>query len=256
MRNLPAKRDENGIPLWRKRKNPRIPKEDVIADLHRVKKLLGHAPSCGDMQKHGNIGTATCQRWFGTWENVKRQVGWVPQWELFEPKDILPNDGHWLAGIIDGEGCFTMRHPVAKHSAWDPLFTISLRSDDEFMIDEIVRILGITNVHKHTDRQQSKIAKGLTANPAIKLTIYDVHTLSAQLIAPLKIFPLRSKKKVELPVFELAVNTIIAKRESGRSNLRYNVGEKDILSRCYHSLKSLKKFKADHVAILHDLNLA
>jgi hypothetical protein len=255
MRNIPAKRDAEGTPLWQKRKKVLIPVEDVIADLHRVTKLLGHPPSCGDMQKHGNVSATTCQRFFGTWENVKRQTGWVPQWELFKPEDINPADGHWLAGIIDGEGCFTMRHPVKQHSAWDPLFTISLRSDDEFMIDEIIRILGITNVHKHMDFQQSKLAKGLTANPAVKLTIYDVHTLLAQLIAPLKIFPLRSKKKTELLVFELAVNVIVAKREAGRLNLQYTTDEIDILSRCYHSLKALKQFKADYATILQDLNL-
>lgn len=238
-----------------KPKTARISTEAVLLDVRRVAKLLRHAPSFEDMRAHGLISPSTCRRRLGSWEEVKRACGWVPQWELFKPKDIAPDDGHWLAGLIDGEGCFTMRRPQPSHSAWDPLFTISLRSDDEFMIDEIVRILGITNVHKHLDLQQAKITKGLTANPAVKLTIYDVHTLQAQLIAALQIYPLRSKKKFELPVFELAVKVLIDKREHGRGNLRYTDQEVSTLSRCYHSLKSLKAFNADYATILQDLDL-
>lgn len=255
MRNTPARRDSSGKPLWRKRKNALIPIEDVMADLSRVTGFIGHAPSYEEMRKYGKVSATTCQRYFGTWENVKRQVGWVPAWESFEPYAIAPNDGHWLAGLIDGEGCFTMRHPVKKHTAWDPIFTISVRDDDSFMIDELIRVLGIENVHIHIDYRKAERRKGQNANPAVKLTIYDVHTLFYHLIATLKIYPLRSKKKNEIKVFELAVLVLLRKREEGRLNLRYKPDETESLKRCYYSLKELKQYNADYESILARFDL-
>lgn len=240
---------------WRNTRAPRITAEEVKIDLLRVTELLGHAPSYEEMRRYGNVSPTTCQRRFGNWEAVKRQVGWIPTWESFKPKEIEPTDGQWLAGLIDGEGCFTMRRPVVGHSAWDPVFTISIRDDDSFMIDELVRILGIENTHLHTDNRKACIAKGIKANPAIKLTIYDIHTLHYQLIPALDIYPLRSKKKNEIKIFELAVATLIQKKEDGRYNLRYNDDEKAFLAKCYHALKALKQYKADYKTILQSFDL-
>ena len=155
----------------------RYSEQDLMAELSRVTDLLGKPPSYDEMKTYGKISPKPFQTRFGTWEQVKRLTGWSPRWEAFRPTSIAPVDGYWLAGLIDGEGCFTMRHPVKKHTAWDPIFTISFRDDDIFMINEIIRILGIDHIKVHTDQNRAKRERGLTAYPAKKLTIYDIPTL-------------------------------------------------------------------------------
>lgn len=231
-------------------------RQDLEDEFRRLNDLLGRPPSYEDVRNQGLISPKPFQTRFGTWENAKRELlGWIPAWELFEPKKIASVDGQWLAGLIDGEGCFTMRHPVTKHPAWDPLFTMSVRDDDEFMIDEVVRILGIKDTRVHFDYRKMERRTGKKGNPAVKITIYDIQSLHYHLIQTLKLYPLRSKKKNELKVFDLVVQTLLDKIESGRKPLRYNDYEKHILERCYYSLKALKQYKADYVTILQDLDL-
>lgn len=230
--------------------------KDLMDELQRLFNLLGHPPSFEDVKRLGMISPKPFQTRFGTWENVKRQLGWIPLWETFEPQSIAPEDGHWMAGIIDGEGCLTMRRPTEGHPAWDPLFSISLRDDDSFMIDELIRILGVANARTHMDYRKSESHKGMNANPAVKLTIYDIPTLYHQLIATLKIYPLRSKKKNELKVFELAVKTLLDKRISNRLNCKYTDCEVALLHQCYVALKALKQYKADYTSILNELQPA
>lgn len=230
-------------------------KDELMDELSRVTSLLGRPPSYEEMKKFGTITPKPFQTRFGTWENVKRLTGWTPLWERFSAKLVEPHDGYWLSGIVDGEGCLTMRHPVKRHTAWDPLFTISLRDDDSFMLDEIVRILGIENVHIHTDKNIAKRKKGLTAHPAKKLTIFDVPTLHFHLIAVLNRYPLRSKKKHELKIFTIAVDVLIRRRLEGRRNCLYKTIEIQMLRQCYYSLKELKQYNADYKSILARFDL-
>jgi hypothetical protein len=56
--------------------------------------------------------------------------------------------GHWLAGFVDGEGCFLVRHRSnhgLEHMVYC-MFCIKLRADDREIIEEIRRWLGFGRI--------------------------------------------------------------------------------------------------------------
>lgn len=128
--------------------------------------------------------------------------------------------------------------------------------DDEPLLDELIRILDIGTANKHIDWYGAKRIKGQKANPAVKFNIYDVPTLHCHLVASLKNYPLRSKKRFEFKVFELAVSVLWEKRSGGRKNCVYTAGEHAILSQCYYILKEMKRYNADYPSLLDGLGLS
>jgi hypothetical protein len=225
-----------------------ISEQQLLDDLKRVTNLIGHPPSYEDMRKHGIYGCRTYQRRLGPgWEDVKRHVGWKPPLEEFEEIPIDPVDGAWLSGITDGEGCLRIQKPSPNggnglSKSYSPAYDITLRSDDEFMVLEIHRILG-SKCHILLDNRKSPSHKSMkNANPAYKIMIRDIATLAYRLIPILEKYPLRSKKRYELPVLKLAVNCLLQKRLKIRGNRRYTDDERDLLERCYLALHELKQF--------------
>lgn len=239
----------------------RIPTQDLLDELKRVTDILGHVPSYEDMRAHGAISPTTFQRRFGAWDLVKKQAGWIPPWESFDASAVPPADGSWLSGLIDGEGCFRIAKPSPKSGnglskSYAPVFTMSVRDDDSFLIDEVKRILHIPNAAVHLDNRAACIRKGMKANPAVKINLRDVPTLAYHLIPTLKLYPLRSKKKQEIPVFEFAVDTLLQKRLEGRRNCRYNDREREILHKCYLALMRLKEYQANLYDVLKEFDLS
>ena len=61
--------------------------------------------------------------------------------------------GHWLAGFIDGEGCFSIKHQrrgqglKTKKGYYYCSFRLALRIDDEAILQEAVRRTGLGSVH-------------------------------------------------------------------------------------------------------------
>lgn len=54
-------------------------------------------------------------------------------------KEVDPYFGHWLAGFVDGEGCFQIQKIKTYYAT---LFTLALRDDDSDIIYEIYHRLG------------------------------------------------------------------------------------------------------------------
>lgn len=240
---------------------PRISDELLIPELERVTKVLKHPPSHDEMKRYGCISPHAYQRRFGSWEEVKRQVGWIPAYETFQLASVDPSDGAWLSGLIDGEGCFRIQRPSPQSGnglskSYAPVFNISFRTDDLPMLQEIRRIIGV-NVHFHLDLRTAELkrSRGSKANPAYKLYIRDLPTLAFHLIPTLELYPLRSKKRFELPVFKFATNILLSKRQSGRLNKAYTEDERTLLESCYQALHELKQFQADHVGIAQKYGL-
>jgi len=236
----------------------KITTQNLINDLNHVATLLGHAPSYEDMRTHGKYGPATYQRRFGSWEGAKRAIGWQPIHESFEPTLINPADGAWLSGIIDGEGCFRIQRPSPSSggglsNSYAPVFCISFRTDDKPMLEELCRIIGIQGKF-HVDENKYSSARA-NAKPAYKYFIRDLPTLKYHLIAALELYPLRSKKKFELPYFKLALDTLFEKRFTGRLTFGYTDKERDLLDKVYHILHDLKQFDADHKLLAQQYGL-
>jgi hypothetical protein len=100
--------------------------------------------------------------------------------------------GHWLAGFIDGEGCFWIRR---DKSSWTVRFRLVLRYDDRPVLAEIARVTGLGLLR---DRDHS---------PGNPQSGWEVHRKADQLmlVELLDLYPLRSKKARDYALWRKAV---------------------------------------------------
>lgn len=232
----------------------------LIDDLKEIANKLERIPSYEDVRKHGRYGVATYQRKLGpTWEDVKRKIGWIPKYELIENFTVTPQDGSWLSGIIDGEGCFRIAKPSPKSGlglskSYTPVFAISIRMDDRNIIDEFIRILDIQKQSIHIDYRTGK-SNSPNSNPAYKINIRDHPTLAYKLIPILEKYPLRSKKRNDFELFRIAINIYGERLFNGRKNLAYSAFERDALDKLYHALQEIKKYNATLNSVIEKYDL-
>jgi len=102
--------------------------------------------------------------------------------------------GHWLAGFVDGEGCFSMlSHNVRE--AYSCQFLLTLRDDDEAILREIQARTGLGSVARRTP----KLSHGQT--------YWTVHRKEdcIALVAIFDRFPLRAKKARDYAIWRDAV---------------------------------------------------
>lgn len=113
--------------------------------------------------------------------------------------EIDPAFGHWLAGFIDGEGCFCIsrrNYAASRHQGFNLLFTISLRGDDAAVLAEIHERLGVG--HRHT-----RPALG-ASKPAAEYRVVDKAGL-LRIVDVFDRFPLRAKKAADFALWREAV---------------------------------------------------
>ena len=107
--------------------------------------------------------------------------------------------GHWLAGFIDGEGCFTI---VKNRGSWQCNFAISVRSDDGAILIQARDWLQAGHIFQ-APRNQGR-------NPMVEWRIGSLDDCLA-LIQLLDECPLRAKKAADYRIWREA---IFAKQES------------------------------------------
>lgn len=113
---------------------------------------------------------------------------------------VSPDFGHWLAGLIDGEGCFTILYSYpgkpARQSYYMTRFSMGFRDDDEAMVQDIMNTLQLGNMF-HRARQGS-------SNPQVQIDLMSIAD-QMQLIRILDMYPLRSKKRRSYEIWREAV---------------------------------------------------
>lgn len=120
---------------------------------------------------------------------------------------ILPGD--YIAGFIDGEGCFTIT--IAKHSTkklgLDARihFQIELRDDDLAILQSIQETLGCGRIYHLSYERYGW-------NPHAELKVSSFPEIVSKLIPFLTKYPLRGKKKFSYQYFLQAVEVFKAKR--------------------------------------------
>lgn len=92
--------------------------------------------------------------------------------------------GHWLAGLVDGEGCFLF-HVDNRYGGCRPRFQLKLRDDDLTTIKYVMANLKLGSLVRGKARKSSR--------PNAVWVVADRYEC-AQLVEVLKRFPLRSKK--------------------------------------------------------------
>lgn len=128
--------------------------------------------------------------------------------------------GHWLAGLVDGEGCFFVakvgtrkgKTPGVSVMVWPNCrFQIALRADDAEVLKTIRDTLGIGNLYYK--RPQA-------GRPSEQASIqYVVHRIDdcLRIVELFTRYPLRAKKRAQFEVWAQAVHEMAKGRE--RDNL-------------------------------------
>lgn len=126
--------------------------------------------------------------------------------------------GYWLAGFVDGEGCFLLYN---KNRKGVPIccgrFIIALRKDDLPILDKIKRFLGCGRIYLDDKRARSR--------PQAKYVIYHSADLKQVVIPLFEKYSLRAKKARDFVIWKQAVELLVEiksrKWKSVRSNFKY-----------------------------------
>lgn len=110
--------------------------------------------------------------------------------------------GEYIAGFIDGEGCFTIvisKHQTKKLGVDARLtFQIEVRSDDLPIIQDIQETLGCGRIYHLSYERYGW-------NPHVELKVSAFQDITDKLIPFLTKYPLRAKKRLSYAYFLQAV---------------------------------------------------
>lgn len=116
--------------------------------------------------------------------------------------------GHWLAGFIDGEGCFII-HPQPS-GAYRCEFRIALRDDDSAILEEILQRTGIGLIVRYAARYERVDGK--------PQAVWTVRTKpdGFRLVDLLDRYPLRAKKARDYAIWREALVEWAEAKPGGR----------------------------------------
>jgi hypothetical protein len=111
---------------------------------------------------------------------------------------VLPEFGHWLAGFLDGEGCFFLK-VVNRRQCGAYLqahCAVSLRADDRGILEEIATVTGLGRVvDQKRHGSHSKMAAWIVESKADRFALIEL----------LDEFPLRAKKRRDYALWREAL---------------------------------------------------
>lgn len=153
--------------------------------------------------------------------------------------DVPPDFGNWLAGFIDGEGCFStlsISRPGRTTPCWACRFTLRLRSDDLGIIQEIREQTGLGSIVQYrVSRKQAWDSK--------PVSLWHVFTKCdcLRLIDLLDRFPLRAKKARDYAIWR---ETVFVWRTVLRGNITQVTRNADAWARMEVLAQQLKDVRA------------
>lgn len=130
--------------------------------------------------------------------------------------------GYWLAGFIDGEGCFTIQR--VKKGSWYCRFAIRVRDDDSAIIQKIQEETGIGRVCPVS-------ARGTSRAQVAWVVVSKADCI--KLVALLDQYPLRAKKRHDFAIWKRAVEAWKL-QHSGKIELV----SKAVIERCAQELRT------------------
>lgn len=115
---------------------------------------------------------------------------------------ISEADGHYIAGLVDGEGYFTISLKLDSRTKRGGLiigtsFGIALRADDDAILRWIHATLGCGHI---------RVAQGLNGRcPMVRYSVTDRESAHRIVVPLFERFPLRSKKTKDFALWKKAV---------------------------------------------------
>jgi DNA modification methylase len=134
------------------------------------------------------------------------------KWDVPDSPVIDPGFAHWLAGFIDGEGCFSVHKKMVNGcETYDCQFSMQLRADDKQIVIETQKQLG--GIGTIADRPAP--ANPGNSKPQVRYCISSQRDCQ-RLREVLRVFPLRAKKARDFEIWSQALDAWIA-HEPGSS---------------------------------------
>jgi hypothetical protein len=165
--------------------------------------------------------------------------------------------GDWLAGFVDGEGCFLINEGrKGKYINRNARFCLTLRSDDSPILEFINNYLGCGNCSRLADYRYEYTPKNRKSNS--RFLVSNTDDLSNKLIKFFDEFPLRSKKRRDYRVWKKAVkllNSIKNKRKVGRGDAggweyKWSDENSELFSSYANKIKQVRKYREPEVSAL------
>ncbi|MES2367454.1 MAG: LAGLIDADG family homing endonuclease, partial [Pseudomonadota bacterium] len=134
------------------------------------------------------------------------------KWDAPDVPAIEPGFAFWMAGFIDGEGCFSVHKKIVNNcETYDCQFSMTLRDDDKDIIVEIQRQLGGIGSIAHRPAARD----GSNGKPQVRYCISSQKDCW-RLREVLTVFPLRAKKARDFEIWSQALDAWIT-HEPGSS---------------------------------------
>jgi|GEM_PF-279105 hypothetical protein len=133
----------------------------------------------------------------------------TPMFQSEEGAKLSKLNPHYVAGFIDGEGCFAIsigQHKTLKNRREIKLeFEIELRADDRQILERIRETLGCGNIYELNYERYGW-------HPHVKYKIQKLQDFQEKLIPFFRKYPLQAKKAKSFRIFCQAVEAV-AKKE-------------------------------------------
>lgn len=123
--------------------------------------------------------------------------------------------GHWLAGFVDGEGCFYIARLSHRPLGYSPRFSLSVRADDADIVEYAQKWTGLGTTHYYTATTGSRIIRWVVQS----------HSDCAALVSLFTEYPLRAKKQRDFQVWSEAV-AVAAQVKLGRGKDNSEITQK------------------------------
>lgn len=130
--------------------------------------------------------------------------------------------GNWIAGFIDGEGCFFIVKVSKRPGGFRPAFSLALRADDAAVVHQLHKALSLGNVHYYSASNGNRVVRWSVQSRADCAALIDF----------LEGHQLRAKKKNDFDLWKQAVKLTTTLR-TGRAAKKHN-------DQIYNQLRELK----------------
>ena len=158
----------------------------------------------------------------------------------------MPDDsfGHWLSGLTDGEGCFSLRWAGDITDGPCAEFAINLRADDVDILYIIQSYLGCGNI--------GNLKQTRGSNPCVSYRVRKAGDLAEIIVPHFEKFPLRAKKRHDFEIWKEGVNLIwsVVKLPKYIGALRWTLENRGEFGCIVQLLSNGRKYKCDNLNVV------